>query len=155
MPAYDGSKPSPEGPPYSHLLLSEAGAMPDGRRAGRQLSMPTIHLWRTVVGAAIGLGCAVALSPVAGLAWGAITRTAPCGNAVEDPVIDRIISGGLFGMFAFPVLYGLPIAVAGLLIGSVVVNSWPRGRTAMTRRVVNFLYPSGADDMKRDRESFS
>jgi hypothetical protein len=110
-------------------------------KVGLEVSIATVRLWRTVVGAGVGAVGALLLTPLAGMVWGAIIQAAPCTGGADYSVADRVIGGALFGMLVFVEWYGGYLALAGVVVGAAGVNLLPRARCAVTQRVLSFLYP--------------
>jgi len=120
-------------------MMTDGGNVP---HVGRDVSMATVRLWRTVAGAGLGAACALPLAFLMGAIWGSVTQAAPCyGGAAEHSLADRVVGGALFGMLAFVAFYGAHTVLAGAVAGAALVNVLPRARIAMTRRVLRFLYP--------------
>jgi hypothetical protein len=108
-----------------------------------QVSMATVQFWRTVAGAIVGAACALLLAPFGGAIWGAATQAAPCySGAAEHSLADRVVGGALFGILAFVASCGVQTLLVGMVAGAVLVNLLAAPRIAMTRRVLDFLYPS-------------
>jgi hypothetical protein len=131
-------------------MTADDGSVP---RLAREVSMTTVRLWRTVMGAIVGVACAMLLAPFVGAIWGAVNQAAPCyGGAAEHSVADRVVGGALFGTLAFVASYSAYAILAGTVAGAALVNLLAPVRTAATRRVLNFLYPSQkAHSVQRNR----
>ncbi len=67
-------------------------------------------------GAVIGLLCSPLAIIVAGAAWGAIDRPAPCYGGGGPNMTE----GALFGMYYLSIVFGIPVLIAGTVAGAVL-----------------------------------